>query len=120
MSLIPMRQMVPGRMINIGKISDKCQVTTADSGESHQITEGMLILKDRDLQLVPGIFEISGSNLFDSQVQTFDDLKLDPLVLENVTKVGFKKPTPIQKNASPYIMAGRDIMACAQTGSGKT
>ena len=42
------------------------------------------------------------------------------MLMENVTKSGYKVPTPVQKNAIPIILAGRDLMACAQTGSGKT
>jgi probable ATP-dependent RNA helicase DDX4 len=45
---------------------------------------------------------------------------LRPLLMENVTKSGYKVPTPVQKNAIPIIMAGRDLMACAQTRCGKT
>ena len=38
----------------------------------------------------------------------------------NVRKAKFSRPTPVQKYALPAVMAGRDLMACAQTGSGKT
>lgn len=39
---------------------------------------------------------------------------------ENVRRVGYTKPTPIQQHAIPVVTQGRDLMACAQTGSGKT
>ena len=39
---------------------------------------------------------------------------------DNVRKTHYDKPTPIQKWAIPVILSGRDLMGCAQTGSGKT
>ncbi|CAE1321294.1 DDX4 [Acanthosepion pharaonis] len=42
------------------------------------------------------------------------------LLLTNIHRAKYDKPTPVQKNAIPIIHAGRDLMACAQTGSGKT
>jgi len=43
-----------------------------------------------------------------------------PVIKENVSKSKYDKPTPIQKWAIPVITSGRDLMGCAQTGSGKT
>jgi len=45
---------------------------------------------------------------------------IHPLLLENIGRIGYDKPTPVQKWAVPSIFAGRDLMASAQTGSGKT
>ncbi len=53
-------------------------------------------------------------------LQTFDEAGLCESLRKNVTKSGYVKPTPVQKHGIPIISAGRDLMACAQTGSGKT
>lgn len=50
----------------------------------------------------------------------FSESGLNAQLLENVRKSGYEQPTPIQKNAIPVLLAGRDLMGCAQTGSGKT
>ena len=63
--------------------------------------------------------EMSGSRRT-LPVDTFEEMGLLPTFLSNVKRAGYMKPTPIQKYAIPAIMAGRDLMACAQTGSGKT
>lgn len=51
---------------------------------------------------------------------TFADLKLDDSLLDGLDSMGFEKPTPIQEQVMPHILAGKDIIACAQTGTGKT
>ena len=50
----------------------------------------------------------------------FNDLKLHPALLKGIKELGFVRPTPIQADAIPPAMEGRDVLACAQTGSGKT
>ncbi|RVT98178.1 DEAD/DEAH box helicase [Mucilaginibacter limnophilus] len=51
---------------------------------------------------------------------TFHDFNFDEQVLEGILSMGFKQPTPIQEMAIPVIMGGEDLIACAQTGTGKT
>ena len=51
---------------------------------------------------------------------TFEDLGLSPEVLKAIEDVGYTTPTPIQAQAIPYIQMGRDVLGCAQTGTGKT
>ena len=50
----------------------------------------------------------------------FSGLKLHPSLLKGVKELGFARPTPIQLDAIPPAMEGRDVLACAMTGSGKT
>ena len=51
---------------------------------------------------------------------TFDALGLSPKILKALEKTSLKTPTPIQAQAIPHIMQGRDLMGLAQTGTGKT
>jgi ATP-dependent RNA helicase RhlE len=51
---------------------------------------------------------------------TFEDFDLDYGVLDSIEAMGYTKPTPIQEQAIPVILAGHDLIACAQTGTGKT
>lgn len=51
---------------------------------------------------------------------TFNDLNLSPQLIGSITQQGYTEPTPIQQQAIPNILAGRDILGCAQTGTGKT
>jgi len=54
------------------------------------------------------------------QELTFDTLKLHPDLLKGIHDLGFIRPTPIQAQAIPHILSGRDVIGCAQTGTGKT
>ncbi|MEY3084389.1 MAG: hypothetical protein RL037_569 [Bacteroidota bacterium] len=51
---------------------------------------------------------------------TFSELSLIEPILTALEKKGYKHPTPIQNKAIPHILAGRDVLGCAQTGTGKT
>jgi len=50
----------------------------------------------------------------------FSDFSLRPQLLQAVTELGYDEPTPIQKRAIPVVLEGCDLMAAAQTGTGKT
>jgi len=51
---------------------------------------------------------------------SFADLGLSSEVVQAVTDAGYVTPTPIQEQAIPVVLAGRDVLGCAQTGTGKT
>ncbi|KAK9829169.1 hypothetical protein WJX72_004284 [[Myrmecia] bisecta] len=63
--------------------------------------------------------EMSGQNL-PKPIAAFSEADLPEAVMANVKRCKYNKPTPVQKYAIPIGLAGRDLMACAQTGSGKT
>jgi len=50
----------------------------------------------------------------------FSELGLSPEVLQAVSDAGYTIPTPIQEQAIPHVQRGRDVLGCAQTGTGKT
>ncbi len=51
---------------------------------------------------------------------TFSSLELESSLVEGIDSLGFEKMTPVQSEAIPSALSGRDIIACAQTGTGKT
>ena len=51
---------------------------------------------------------------------TFQDLSLAQPVLKTLAEVGYEIPTPIQERTIPLMLAGRDVLGQAQTGTGKT
>lgn len=63
--------------------------------------------------------QVSGENA-PKPINSFAEANLRSILLENVKRSGYATPTPVQKYALPIVMGGRDIMASAQTGSGKT
>ncbi|KAF9365375.1 DEAD-box ATP-dependent RNA helicase [Mortierella sp. NVP85] len=63
--------------------------------------------------------EVSGKGV-PEPVLSFTSPPLDPLLLENIELAKYTQPTPVQKYSIPIVAADRDLMACAQTGSGKT
>ncbi|XP_002520902.2 DEAD-box ATP-dependent RNA helicase 57 [Ricinus communis] len=66
---------------------------------------------------------VSGNNI-PSPLQNFSELSsrygCESYLLHNLVELGFKEPTPIQRQAIPVLLSGRECFACAPTGSGKT
>ncbi|MCL2438142.1 MAG: DEAD/DEAH box helicase [Coriobacteriia bacterium] len=53
-------------------------------------------------------------------MKKFEDLGLDPNLLKALSKLNYEDPTPVQEQAIPSVLEGRHVVACAQTGTGKT
>ena len=51
---------------------------------------------------------------------TFEELHIIPPILRALREAGYEQPTPIQEAAIPPVLQGRDLLGCAQTGTGKT
>lgn len=63
--------------------------------------------------------ETSGDNV-PPPVNTFAEIDLGEALNQNIRRCKYVKPTPVQRHAIPISLSGKDLMACAQTGSGKT
>ncbi|XP_053601115.1 putative ATP-dependent RNA helicase Pl10 isoform X2 [Plodia interpunctella] len=63
--------------------------------------------------------EASGERVPD-YITSFEDVNLTEIMRSNIALARYDKPTPVQKYAIPIVLGHRDVMACAQTGSGKT
>ncbi len=55
-----------------------------------------------------------------SASETFETFAISPLLLQNIRTKGYTQPTPIQAQAIPHILAGKDVIGIANTGTGKT
>ena len=53
-------------------------------------------------------------------MKNFSELNLNPSLMQSITRMHFKIPTPIQAQAIPPALIGKDILGTAQTGTGKT
>ncbi|XP_049826264.1 ATP-dependent RNA helicase vasa-like isoform X2 [Aethina tumida] len=78
------------------------------------ITSGVNFIKLTDVEV-----NVSGQNV-PRPIASFEASQLRQLLCDNVKRSGYTTPTPIQKHAIPIIANGRDLLGCAQTGSGKT
>lgn len=63
--------------------------------------------------------EATGENT-PKNINAFEECGFSENMLKNIKMCNYTRPTPVQKYAIPIVMEGRDLMACAQTGSGKT
>ncbi|TYZ60059.1 hypothetical protein PybrP1_005745 [[Pythium] brassicae (nom. inval.)] len=63
---------------------------------------------------------VNGDDTASTMLISFLNLGLDPWLVKKSELVGIRHPTPVQANCIPPILAGRDVIGCAQTGSGKT
>lgn len=88
-----------------------------DELEEVEDTNGGLSINFDAYEDIP--VEASGSDI-PPPVSAFAEIHLGEGLNQNIRRCKYVKPTPIQRHAIPIAMAGRDLMACAQTGSGKT
>uniref|UniRef100_A0A3Q3LK49 RNA helicase n=1 Tax=Mastacembelus armatus TaxID=205130 RepID=A0A3Q3LK49_9TELE len=88
----------------------------ADTGEDDE--DEVFDSSDEELLTKSDSFYEDASH-YDDQL-TFDDMNLSRPILKAITALGFKQPTPIQKACVPVGLLGRDLCACAATGTGKT
>lgn len=79
---------------------------------------GAAVVEEEEHEIAP--VRVDETAVESEDETTFADLGLSQVLLDSITQVGFKKPTPIQAAAIPALMAGQDIIGQAQTGSGKT
>lgn len=99
-------------------VSDKPRPTyippEIDENDMDTVEVGMNFNKYEKIQV-----KVSGDSV-PQHIESFKSSGLREVLLEKLMKCKYDTPTPIQKYAIPIIISGRDIMASAQTGSGKT
>lgn len=101
-----------------GEKRENYMPTYDDSEETlfQHITVGVNFSKQNE---IPANLSGEGSDLI-KPIESFSEAGLSDLLLANIAKCQYQTPTPVQKYSIPIVLAKRDLMACAQTGSGKT
>ena len=94
--------MVSGKIPEIGKVRDNTRLMTHTTPTADPV------------------FDAAEQQVADATPQRFDTLPLDAKLLRAVADSGYTAMTPIQAKAIPLVLAGRDVMGAAQTGTGKT
>lgn len=69
---------------------------------------------------IPAVPELAASDASEAPAITFAELGLGPEILQSIEAMGYEEPTPIQVKTIPVMLTGADVIAQAQTGSGKT
>lgn len=103
---------------NVKKPQKEMYIPPTPSNDESEIY-GSTIASGKNFEKYDSI-SVNVSENSPAPIKSFETSKLCPFLLENIDKSGYKIPTPIQKHSIPIIMENRDLMACAQTGSGKT
>lgn len=94
-----------------------CQTPGADSVEKQLFNNMNSGINFDNYESIP--VEVSGENPPEA-ISAFVDANMHEWIQQNVDKSGYRKPTPVQKYSLPTLLGNRDLMSCAQTGSGKT
>ncbi|XVF55957.1 hypothetical protein PTKIN_Ptkin06aG0077500 [Pterospermum kingtungense] len=98
----------------VNPFGDDGEVGDTEQGFSEQENTGINFDAYEDIPV-----ETSGDNV-PPPVNTFAEIDLGEMLNQNIRRCKYVKPTPVQRHAIPIALGGRDLMACAQTGSGKT
>lgn len=107
----PASQRAPNRGVRRRIHVDEAEVMALF--EHHQNQQGISFDKYDSIQV-----EIAPHDT--ESIKSFDELNVNEAIMENLKRCGYVNPTPVQKYGIPVALAGKDLMACAQTGSGKT
>jgi len=83
-------------------------------GPAHSMPTGLNFDRYNDIPV-----EVTGNDV-PGEMKAFSDFDFPDVIRQNIELAKYKNPTPIQRFALPVAFMGRDLMACAQTGSGKT
>jgi superfamily II DNA/RNA helicase len=73
-----------------------------------------------DFEILPEETLVEEAAVAETPVNGFEALGLSEPILRAIAEMGYLTPTPIQEQAIPFVLMGRDVLGCAQTGTGKT